>query len=227
MWDFLRFISAAISNNTLTSWYHYHMTCPICLQNLELIARDCLVCPQGHGVALSGSQLMQQEKSLVETVDKLDKKVPTASYRQYDIPCPNCGATMKRVDYCSSGIIIDTCAAAGCHFRWLDGDEFGKIKNRNSRLSATDILALAKLEAQTNALKNRQQIDHNPELPRSYLMLRIYNNPVARSAQLGIALSTLIKGMIYSPFLRVVGFGFVVIMAVLGYIIFKQLDVIF
>ncbi|QQS20216.1 zf-TFIIB domain-containing protein [Candidatus Saccharibacteria bacterium] len=114
------------------------MRCPICASDLKDIQQGCHVCPQGHGVLLGASQLSRQDEALVRAIDAVDAEVPQARHRQYLIACPACGHDMTAVNYCGSGVMIDSCLWPGCQLRWLDGDELRNIKDRKALLPTED-----------------------------------------------------------------------------------------
>lgn len=198
------------------------MNCPVCAQTLTEIEKRCFVCPNGHGALLPASFLAAQNDTLVQEVDAVDREVPETKNRQYPIDCPSCHQKMSAVDYCSSGIFIDSCLEPTCHARWLDGDELGRIKNRKAKFQPEDLLKLTELEAQTEKMRNRHQPDNNPRLPAITQPLLINH----RTSWLGMGLvaSRLLRACIDSPFIRVITLIFFIVIAILAYFIFKSLD---
>lgn len=192
------------------------MTCPTCIKDLIELPLDCQICPDGHGVLLTANQLYEKNDALVRAVDQRDAMSPQAAYRQYPISCPSCGNEMSVVNYCNSGVMIDSCTQLGCHSRWLDGDELIRIKNRKLQIRPEDALFLSELEMKTKKLRNLCATDNNPKLPSMTRSLLANSN----TSLYGVTLvfSRLIRANIESPFIRYVTLFVLLAMVVLAYI---------
>ena len=103
------------------------MRCPVCFADLQQVVEGCLVCPKGDGVVLTSVQLLKRDPVIITKVDVVDKEIELANYRVESYACPGCGELMHLVDYCGTGVKIDSCVKPGCLLRWLDGDELAKI----------------------------------------------------------------------------------------------------
>lgn len=90
--------------------------CPRC--NKILLGEDGVYkCQEGHGVLLSGAQLMKLKKPVAH-----QKVVSEADLgKQPLVDCPNCGHAMSAVNYQQTGLVIDACLL--CGYRWLDSGE--------------------------------------------------------------------------------------------------------
>lgn len=115
---------------------------PACPRCSKVLSRDdsASYCPDGHGYLLTSKSLRNLEDGRINEADYKANKARNAHARAR---CPVCSEKMKPVDYCLSGIIIDSCSK--CHHRWLDAGEITGIKNRKSKLSVADHRLLMKL----------------------------------------------------------------------------------
>ncbi|QQS18042.1 zf-TFIIB domain-containing protein [Candidatus Saccharibacteria bacterium] len=170
-----------------------------------------------------------QLESKVEVMET-DTSAPIPK-RDSELVCPHCGAIMNRVDYNSTGIIIDSCIK--CHYRWLDRGEFGKIIEFKPRINPDDLLFLLDLKLKTEAIVTKGSDDPNPEVPLSSGVLGglIRGNMAGDSRRTlsylaGAGISGLIIGIIKSRFIRVLAPFIIIGFIILGYLIMKQMQLI-
>lgn len=92
------------------------MQCPRCQADLR--GEDGQYrCEKGHGVLLSGAQLIRLKKPIAR------RRILTEAQlaEEPGADCPNCMLGMKPVNYQQTGIVIDACVQ--CGYRWLDNGE--------------------------------------------------------------------------------------------------------
>lgn len=95
------------------------LPCPICKAPMT-VKTNWLECPNSHGILINGRYVIEiREKRL-----KAEELIACA-IEHGEIICPNCGSTMNKVNYQSTGVMIDSCSE--CPFRWLDTNEASKI----------------------------------------------------------------------------------------------------
>lgn len=208
------------------------MECPVCNNPLEHIMKNAFICPKGDGILVTSKQLLEKDSEIVKhTHDEA-----TTTNRNHDISCPHCHAMMHRVNYSSTGIIIDSCMK--CHYRWLDRGEFKKIKNYKPKLSLTDMAFLQELQQRINDLDSSTSVLYSGEwdtLVRNHIELKddlpgYMNTPEEMRRNFGytagIGIYGLIVSMIHSKFMRVVGPILLIGLFVLAYFISKQMELI-
>ncbi len=204
------------------------MKCPVCSIALKEVERGCSTCPNGHGLILSASKLIDSDKEFAAKVDAAD--VETLASTDNNIACPNCGKPMHKVDYNSTGFIIDSCTS--CHFRWFDRGELTKIENHNliEKASAEGLLFLTKFDSES---KSVQSDDINPKAPGYHSVkggiVRGYASTDSRKTLSFMGASVLAgiaKAMVHSRFWRIVG-PLVILAMLLGLLlIVKQMQLI-
>lgn len=92
------------------------MQCPRCQASLR--GEDGQYrCERGHGVLLSGAQLIRLKKPVAPQRILTETQLA----EQPGVDCPNCMLGMKPVDYQQTGVVIDACMQ--CGYRWLDNGE--------------------------------------------------------------------------------------------------------
>lgn len=133
------------------------MNCPVCHKSLIELEKGCFSCPAGHGLLLSASKLLDSNSDFAEQVDKIEG-LPTEAVSG-EISCPNCSRPMRKVDYNSTGFIIDSCT--NCHHRWFDSGELLKIKSykAEANTSAEGLLFLSKFDYQNSQKTDRKSAD--------------------------------------------------------------------
>jgi Zn-finger nucleic acid-binding protein len=173
------------------------MQCPICQKPLVATRlQKCFVCPGGHGALLPSSQLIKKSTEIASHVEPAETTGTAAAPRNHDITCPNCRSMMQRVDYSSTGIIIDSCLQ--CHSRWLDRGELTKIVLYKPQLNKADADFLEQLEEQMSANQAPQPEDVNPTY-------RLATGPSFGSLwAVGFAVSrAVMKGLLHSKYTRI------------------------
>lgn len=97
-----------------------NMDCPLCQSRLVNEA-DHLRCPNGHGMLLTGKQLLDLRQKSDPTVLNQQGANSTDVPRDRVLTCPNCHHEMKQSKYQGSSVTVDICGA--CQYRWLDAQE--------------------------------------------------------------------------------------------------------
>lgn len=140
------------------------MVCPLCSRSLIALDKDSFACPQDDGVLITNRHLVDKNPALLRKVASAEADTTsTVPSRNWNLPCPHCGATMHRINYNSTGIIIDTCTA--CSYRWLDRGELQKIATFKPKLQAEDMLFLLSVQQQID--RSTPNVSPNPDLPLS------------------------------------------------------------
>lgn len=98
------------------------LKCPICS---EPMASNNLwhVCPDAHGVLISGRELIGVRNGTIKIPVSVDKAVEHGA-----LTCPNCQHPMSLVDYEGTGVEIDSCE--NCPYRWLDANEIDRLVSK-------------------------------------------------------------------------------------------------
>lgn len=199
------------------------MNCPICRQSLTK-NKGVLVCTAGHGTLMSGKILGELKNHNLGDYPTTSKSVVNS---QQGIICPNCSASMHKVDYNSTGILIDSCA--NCPYRWLDAGEIAKIETFKPKINPEDLNFLEELKQKTDELSTVTTEDPNPRLPlySSGWGGLIRGNMAGNSRRtLGLLAFTGISGLVVgiknSKLVRVVAPFFIIGFIILGYLIYQQ-----
>lgn len=179
------------------------MKCPVCHKPLQATQDDSFLCPENHGVLLTGAHLIEKDEQLVSA---LDSAIPELSERNHEITCPHCSSAMHRTDYNGTGIMIDSCIK--CHYRWLDGGEFRKIVTSKPQLSSVDAAFIEQLGEQMTASQALQSNDVNPAYRLS--TKSGFSSPRAFGF---IAAQTVAKGLRHSKYTRIATVVILIIMA--------------
>lgn len=186
------------------------MNCPIC--NSELLAhqKDLLICPKGHGTLITGKLLSNKDDSLIYS----ESNNTNTKNTNHNITCPNCSKEMHKVDYSSSGVVIDSCI--NCHFRWLDSGEINKIKNFKPNLSPVDLELIKDLYKLINEADSYKVEEANPSIP--YSMLN--NNKLGSQFNIFLMFKTIVIGLFHSKTSRILTIITIIILTLLILFIF-------
>lgn len=98
------------------------LSCPIC-RKVMTVQENWQLCPEGHGVLLSGRDIIGLRHHQLEIPAD-----PTKAVKHGQLTCPNCHYQMQSVNYEDSGVEIDSCE--NCPFRWLDANEVGALGSK-------------------------------------------------------------------------------------------------
>lgn len=97
------------------------LRCLVCGDLMENKA-DYFICPNSHGVLLTGASLIKLRSGSLRIVAAADAHIQSTATKR---TCPSCESDMSRVDYNHTGVIIDSCTR--CPYRWLDLSEITQI----------------------------------------------------------------------------------------------------
>lgn len=202
------------------------MICPLCSRPLTTLANDCFACPQDDGVLISNRHLVNKDPVVVHEVASAEADTAGAiPLRDQDLVCPHCDAAMHRVNYNSTGIIIDTCTT--CSYRWLDRGELQKIATFKPKLLAEDMLFLLSVQQQIN--RSTTSANSNPDVPLSSgIAGGIVRGSVAGNSQrtggylLGAGMYTLIESL-RTKRGRLLLLLFFIVFGAAGYAIYLQM----
>lgn len=114
-------------------------SCPVCSDPLQSFHHEGVEldrCPAGHGIWLDRGELLAvvtseaEPRSMSHELEALAEAAEdsgagvVADQQRAARPCPQCGASMRVVEYANSGIAVDECA----HGTWLDAGELEQIE---------------------------------------------------------------------------------------------------
>jgi Zn-finger nucleic acid-binding protein len=91
------------------------LNCPTCQKPMAM-EHNIHVCPDGHGILISGRELLQLHDGSL----KLQVTAPRPQ-QHGALMCPFCKHEMLISNYLEGKTVIDSCP--NCTFRWLDADE--------------------------------------------------------------------------------------------------------
>jgi len=189
------------------------MKCPVCTQSLKPFVKDCFICPGEHGALIFNKHLRVKDKDLISKIDP-DKTQLISAQRNHLISCPHCGSQMYKVDYNSTGIVIDSCLK--CHYRWLDKGEFIKIKNHKPQFDPVDTAIIMSLDKQIG--KAQQDKVLNPAYSLS-------DNSLSSPGSLGFAaVRAVIVGLRHSWFTRIATVAILIITALMYEYVIKEFN---
>ncbi len=209
------------------------MQCPICNLPLTVLSKDGYICPNDDGVLIASSHLIDKNERLAKEIEteEADTATKAVPQRKHDLTCPHCGAAMHRVDYNSSGIIIDSCVK--CRYRWLDKGEFKKIVDIKPKIDPKDLLFLLDLQQKTEALNTAGGDDPNPKVPLysggwgGFIRGNMAGDSRRTLGYLaGAGMYGLIVGIIKSKFIRIIAPFIILGFIILGYLIYKQVRLV-
>lgn len=95
--------------------YRDNLKCPVCKQHMKN-NQQYHSCPNGHGILITGAQLIKLKKNSLRFTKNSDSSV------RPNINCPSCGQAMHEVAYAGSATTIDSCTK--CPYRWLDAHDY-------------------------------------------------------------------------------------------------------
>lgn len=201
--------------------------CPVCTKPLIQHDDGQLICPDGHGVLVTGKYLSEIDRTPAAHASDETAMPDTV----HELKCPHCTATMHKVDFRSMGIIIDSCAR--CHYRWLDAGEAHKIRSFKPAWQAKDLLFILSVDERLRTLDKHEAKDPNPRLPlqASYRgsaeVLSIFSSQgyrVRLAAVIGQGLFGIYKGLVQSKTSRYLVIATIVIFGLLFWYVFREYD---
>ncbi|MGI9027634.1 MAG: zf-TFIIB domain-containing protein [Candidatus Saccharimonadales bacterium] len=129
------------------------MYCPVCNSPLQILLSGCYICPKGEGALVTAGHLLDQNEDLIEKLKSAPQTVEGPNnHFEHVVVCPSCSSITYRVNYGPSNLHIDTCLQ--CHYRWIDRDEFKKIKDHHAQLRNADYDLLMEIEKQMSKLSS-------------------------------------------------------------------------
>lgn len=111
---------------------HLNLKCPVC-DNELMEGKQWLVCPDGHGYLIKGTDMLDVRKDSTHIIKELSEifgrppKVISkiTEFKHGEINCPHCGRVMQQNKYQSTDVVLDVCTY--CPYRWIDGIELDVI----------------------------------------------------------------------------------------------------
>jgi len=126
----IKLFTAQVGEDTKDS--HVDLKCPVCVNKLQE-GKQWLVCPEGHGYLIKGTDMLDVRKDsshiikeLSEVLGRPPKVISMISdIKHGELKCPHCDRDMQQNKYQSTEIVLDVCTY--CPYRWIDGAELDTV----------------------------------------------------------------------------------------------------